>query len=537
MSNNIYRPDVEDYRKNERVAFYINHALVILMMASAGFAVMFFLNAFLPEYRGAYLPFLCAFISLESIYTSRIMRRWADLNVYGFTYWIVEWVVILILLRLFLFAWGGFSQLLIALSQFEEDFLVVFFNGEMMITTLIVFFTWLASGIFARDLMELEGIEAMITESEMEAYMVDRSKVRKNLVTLVLVVGFVIVLLSTIHSAIADSLSATGRSGISRWGVINITIYFLLALAFFSQTNYSALRGSWAYQRLPVSSSIARKWTVFTLVFIALVAFLAFLLPTRYSLGLLSTLSYVFSGISYILYYLFMLLMAPLMALVGFIFSLGAIETSEQPEEIRPIFPELQPQNLDPTQIPWLDVVKSLIFWLIFLGITGYAFYHYIMQNKSLAAYLSKIPVVGWLIRFGDWLRRAFQGVNEGVSRAVKTGLERIRARTASLKNPLPVKYLSLRKLTPRQRVMFFYLALVRRSSESGIPRKPWQTPYEYSRDLNLELGGTQDELDKMTDAFVEARYSRHEITTERASFVKTLWDRLKKAIRGKKNG
>lgn len=537
MDKNVYQPEIEDYRKNERTAFYINHALVILMMVSAGFAVMLFLIAFVPAYRGAYLPILCAFISLESIYTSRIMRRWADLNVYGFTYWVVEWVVILILLRLFLYVWGGFSGLLTALSQFEENFLVVFFDGEMMITTLIVFFIWLASGIFARDLMELEGIEAMITESDMEAYIVDRSKIRKNLVTLVLVVGFIIVLLSTIYSAFADGLSTSGQSEISRWGVFNITIYFLLALAFFSQTNYAALRGSWAYQRLPVSPSIARKWTVFTLVFIALVAFLAFLLPTRYSLGLLSTLNYVLSGLAYIIYYLFMLLMTPLLALVGFIFSLGAVETTEQPEEIRPVFPELPPQNLDPTQIPWLDVVKSLIFWLIFLGITGYAFYHYIMQNKSLAAYLSKIPVVGWILRFGDWLRKAFQGVNEGVSRAVKTGLERILARTASFKNPLPGRYISLRKLSPRQRVMFFYLALLRRSSESGLPRKPWQTPYEYSRDLNLELAGTQDELDEMTDAFVEARYSRHEITTERASFVKTLWDRLKKAIRGKKNG
>ena len=48
--------------------------------------------------------------------------------------------------------------------------------------------------------------------------------------------------------------------------------------------------------------------------------------------------------------------------------------------------------------------------------------------------------------------------------------------------------FINLRRLTPRQKVLFYYLALVRRAKEAGIPRKDGQTPYEYARSLTSSL-------------------------------------------------
>jgi hypothetical protein len=45
-----------------------------------------------------------------------------------------------------------------------------------------------------------------------------------------------------------------------------------------------------------------------------------------------------------------------------------------------------------------------------------------------------------------------------------------------------------LRKLSPRQQVQFYYLAMLRRGSEHGHARQPTQTPYEYARALENQI-------------------------------------------------
>jgi hypothetical protein len=35
-----------------------------------------------------------------------------------------------------------------------------------------------------------------------------------------------------------------------------------------------------------------------------------------------------------------------------------------------------------------------------------------------------------------------------------------------------------------------------------------------------------------LTDQFIEARYSRHEVTTENASLARRYWDRIRRALR-----
>ncbi len=89
--------------------------------------------------------------------------------------------------------------------------------------------------------------------------------------------------------------------------------------------------------------------------------------------------------------------------------------------------------------------------------------------------------------------------------------------------------------MTPRQRVIFYYHRLLRRGEQSQIPRHPSQTPYEYAARLTSSLRLAQDPLEEdlklMTEQFVEARYSRHEISTEQVGRVRQSWEHLRRAL------
>jgi len=82
--------------------------------------------------------------------------------------------------------------------------------------------------------------------------------------------------------------------------------------------------------------------------------------------------------------------------------------------------------------------------------------------------------------------------------------------------------------------VLFFYHTFIRRAGETGLPRQPWMTPAEYSRSLEEELSIDGDEIGTITDAFNEARYTRHEVKEELATKVKSTWERIRVFLRVK---
>jgi hypothetical protein len=92
-------------------------------------------------------------------------------------------------------------------------------------------------------------------------------------------------------------------------------------------------------------------------------------------------------------------------------------------------------------------------------------------------------------------------------------------------------RYISLRRLAPRDRVRYFYLSTLRRSSQLGFGRPPDLTPLEYEQALARELPDAAQEVHGLTQAFIEARYSEHSIGREEAKVAQTIWQRVKKAL------
>jgi len=114
----------------------------------------------------------------------------------------------------------------------------------------------------------------------------------------------------------------------------------------------------------------------------------------------------------------------------------------------------------------------------------------------------------------------------------VGAGVHRLRAFISRSSSQEAWNFVNLRRLSARQRVFFFYLALVRRGGEAGLARKPSQTPNEYAQFLDKSLPEVSDSVDSMTESFMEARYSKHLIEPKQASLVQAYWERIRQALR-----
>jgi hypothetical protein len=90
-----------------------------------------------------------------------------------------------------------------------------------------------------------------------------------------------------------------------------------------------------------------------------------------------------------------------------------------------------------------------------------------------------------------------------------------------------------LRSLDPRRQIYFFYLAMVRRGAEQGLTRKPSQTPSEYAAALGRALPESGEDIESITEAFVQARYSRRHVDSNMIERVKATWGRIRRALQG----
>jgi hypothetical protein len=90
--------------------------------------------------------------------------------------------------------------------------------------------------------------------------------------------------------------------------------------------------------------------------------------------------------------------------------------------------------------------------------------------------------------------------------------------------------------LTPRERVLYYYLSIVRRAGQQGFPRRRHQTPHEYSTTLESNLPQLEEDIETLTQAFIEARYSRHELAPDQEQRVRANWERVKSALRALKH-
>jgi len=154
-----------------------------------------------------------------------------------------------------------------------------------------------------------------------------------------------------------------------------------------------------------------------------------------------------------------------------------------------------------------------------------------------LQAALRQSRITNWLVLAWQWLYRNVDKTRETLSQAIADGWQSLVSRMEARRVLPPTTLVRLRGLDPRRQIYFFYLAMIRRGGEQGVPRKPSQTPAEYAAALENALPSTEKDVDSITESFVEARYSRREVDGRDADMAKAAWGRIRAALRDRDKG
>jgi hypothetical protein len=520
---------------NERTFRLISHTLVAAMMACVTLTIGNLVGQVMPDWPQWPIAILMFLIAIERLYT---YERTKKISLFG-SEWLfafgAQWVVILLVLRLVIGLETGPGAFLAELPRWPGNLVEHFFSAHFLTGLMLTLLIWLLTRSFAELLDEMGLNQALIALDAGPENNVPPA--RERLVNLVFVLCTAQVFIAAILRLNLRALQAGALNSIFfdlpplAGGGASTLLYFMLSLALLSLTQFMALHTRWSLGRVPVSENLAGRWALYSLVFLALLAALVSLLPTRYSLGLLTLLGLLVSLISYalqMLVMLFFIIISLPLALLG----------RKTPVQNQPIQPPTLPEALQAvesaTPIPWFEILKAVVFWGGLLALIIFSIVQFLRQHQEILAVLRKMPGWGFFARLFQWFSGFLQGAQKELIQIIATGRERLRNRSLR-RELLSGGFLNLRRLDPRQKVYFFYLAFIRRSGETGLPRRLSQTPTEFAAAVEKSLPAAEPDIDALTAAFIEARYSRQPVEPEKANFVRATWERLRKALRGNK--
>ena len=516
----------EASRWNELYSIRVSYLLVCLMMICLMLTVKQFGERLMPGWEGSYLPWFGFLVSLEALFSARTTRKLTIFSSEWFGYRVGEWVLIAILLKLVQYLTAVPVSQWAAIEALRTNFISNFLNGEYLLAVVLVFFVWLICSQYAEDLQVLEVDYLALSDSIPKGIADERLRARHSLVNHVFIHGAIMLVLVTLVRL--DWEFVFGQRPPVRSGAIYLLVYFMLGLALLSQTQFTVLHGRWNWQRIELDRELAFRWAIYSMVFLAFIALLALVLPTRFTVGFLTLLGYLINLVFFVGATIMQLLIFLLVSLFS-VFVPG-VESGVETPITPPPSPRLPPAPSQPA--PWLELAVSALFWGVLLAVIGFSVYQYFSHHQDLWGRIGKIPGLTWLNRFWSWFRILFGVLNETITSVVKSGIRLVRRPLVEPHLAKRWRYINLRKLSPKERVYFFYLAMIRRGNEAGHPRGNDQTPYEYERTLRASLPDLGQDLAGMTETFVEARYSRHEVSEETADLVQQWWAKLRRVLR-----
>ncbi len=529
-------------RSNERVFQIVSYLLVSAMMACVAITVILFVQKYSPGFRGTYLPILIFLITLERQFSYKNLKQLPVLGKRWIVWFVSQWVVILVVIKIVILLTQEIPSYRRLFQLWQVDFFTYFFELDYLMAVIFVIVIWLLGGVFASLLHEMSLDEMLITFETAVQAPTNKPPARERLVGMIFGIGIVLVLLTALMRISLRMLFMGDLDFISTpalpylaAGAWNVLLFFVLGLILLSQSQLARLNALWSIRKVPIDTNLVGRWVGSSIVFIAILALVASLLPTNYSLGILTILAYIIQVIYFVIFFIFSAIYSGIIYLVNFLLSLFGRQPAENASAAAPTMEPPPPPDVALAAgetFPWLELIKSLVFWVIFLAIIGFSLYQFLRQHEGAMKALRKFPGFSMFTNFWKWLTGSARNLNDRLGEGIRTGLQRLRERQIQRGLANASRFVNLRRLTPRQRVFFFFQAMARRGGERGVPRQESQTPYEYAATLENFIPEADEDVSALTESFVTARYSRQEVDDDQASRAKHYWDRIRRSIR-----
>ncbi|MCL4302587.1 MAG: DUF4129 domain-containing protein [Anaerolineae bacterium] len=523
MASGIAEDELLEVKPHPWADNFFRPLLLTVMIMCFNIALVNLVRLFNPAWNGAYFLLGMLLTTVEAIYSYRVLKLYRSRGGSLLRYRLAEAAVLILLLKLLHLAGKPLPQMMVevqALWQDPESFI----NLEFYVVLILAAVAWLAAT------HTMEDFEAL---RDPYIFRTDSISPLDELASRFFWGGGLLVLISGVTQWVARS----GWSSLADWqrpslgGVIlNVLVYFTLGLAMLSQAHLTSLLLRWRIQRINVAPNLVKQWAKYGLIFLGLVLAAAFVLPTGYTLGFLASASILvillIDVVLFLIQLLILLLTLPLAWLLSLLGQAPAERFSGMPE--LPVLPEPAPSA---APLPWLEALRSLIFWLLAAAIAGYFLKIYLADHPELVKALKRFKPLGFLAGLLNYLWQKLTGL-------AQAGLELLPHRlvlTGQGQNEGPGKYrrwAGLSGLSPRERILYYYLNIVERAARQGTVRQKHQTPFEFEPDLSQVVPEAQPAVNLLTQAFVRARYSQEAFEETQAGLVKVLWQQIRRALK-----
>jgi hypothetical protein len=467
-------------------------------------------------------------VALEVHLTRRLLEQHMILSWEWCKRILSEWGTILVGLLVLVWVRVGPAVTLADLPRLGEKTSQVLMRPEFLEALLLLIVIWGISRLLATDLIAAENIPSTTSREAMRGVIQEQNSARDQLWQMVFILGGVMVFLSVFSLPMLHFLNAApmefGSLG------FEIIIYFLCGFGLFVISRLLILQSEWVMERTAADSSVTRHWLVYGLLFILLLLILSVVLPTAYTFQLLESLNVVVTGLSTLLSILWLMIVYPVIWLLSQIIpplgsSMG--ELQDLPEEMG------TQQNLPglPQGLTWEAVAREILFWAIAGLLVIYILRQILERRGVLLRRLRRTALFRRILDFLFRLRKRWTVWRKSAARAIRESWEALRQDIGARGGGARGGFLNLRRLDPRQSIRFYFFALLRRGAERGVVRRPAQTPREYSTALAVEEDQIRAEIQELSLAFEESRYTAHPMSAEQARHIRRVWDTIRATL------
>lgn len=529
---------------------FVRPFLITAMATALASGLLIIAGIGTPEYRWGWLvPFLFI-VALVAAYSAGWLSNPQSRTVDKTLYRVSEVVVIVALARVV--SWVLFADVFPSLDELRlylQEPLRFFLAGGFLSTAVIALVAWwfsasLSTLFWQLDVSEEElryytlgatGQKAMADDQPIQ---IPRQELQDAYLRYFLAGGMILVVLAALSTfevnefaTVANPL-AIARLGLVPGMLVALLVYFLVGIWLLSHARLLRLNARWLMDGVAMDATFERSWQRISLFWLALIAFIAAFLPIGDTLPISRLLEWVVNGIFYVVNLL--------ISLVGYLFGsmLVAIQDVVGDEAPPPAPPFAPPTFTPPAETaaanPIIAAILSSAFWALMIALVIGAVL-FVARERGYNAGLGRIQATAQ--RTKAWLIAAWAYILQRFGRLRASVPERLRSLRPDFEGlPLTMerrrRFIRLNGLSAREQIMYFYLSTVKRAGERGVARRASETPSEYAADLKEHWPDTEMEVEELTAAFIEARYSPADIPAETATTLKTRWKRLRDKLR-----
>ena len=528
----------------------VRPVVIAALVTAPAIALLVLVDILTPGEPWLALAWLCFFVALEGAYTAAWLNNPGSRGVDRLAYRAAEVFLLLVLARIV--SWALFGD---GLPSPEEMRLYLaapvsfFLTGGFFTTTMVVLVAWYLAVTIGRIFAQLNvGVEEVeyytLSLAEQKAKADDRpittsrAKLQDQYMSLWVTVGTLMVILAALSTfEVGQFLTQPNVLEIARLGLapamlFALLLYFLAGLWLLSHARLLRMNFQWLADGVGKEAGLERAWQRGALTLLLVIGLLAAFLPIGSTLGISHILRLALDAVLYVAGLLY--------AAIGFLFAAilslfmgNAAETTPVPTP-QPMPTIVPPPVATPTAPPnpTFAFVVSSAFWALLIALAIGALLFFLRERGYRLEWQQVQRTMGTI---GGQVRALWLRLRRRARVAGHQLRQRLRGpeQAASATPDNPTRGLRRpRAMSPREQIRYYYLSIVRRAAERGVPRADSETPLEYIHDLKQQWPEAESELDELTRAFVEARYSPQPIDKPAVARVKEEWKRVRERLR-----